>query len=103
MKIFKGEIVLQSCFTGKLRCSSCYVCIAHGSWSYPLFRMSFFSDKTKDFYSNTIRNIWYSSVHSLYDVIPGTRTIVCNNVSETSNDRFDIVNSGDTLWKWIWN
>jgi hypothetical protein len=51
----------------------------------------FFSDEKKDFCSDTIRNIWYSSVHLLYDVVPSIRTIVCNNVSETSNDWLDIV------------
>lgn len=29
------------------------------------------------------------------------KTIVCNNVSETSNDRLTIIYSGDKLWNWI--
>jgi len=29
-----------------------------GGWSYSLLLVSFFSNKTKNFCSNTIRNIW---------------------------------------------
>ena len=32
-----------------------------------------------------------------------TRTIVWNNVSETSNDSRDIHITGDKKWKWIWS